>query len=90
MVRVTQQAREELKALLHSNTKDSEDGIRLAYGSMGQFGFILSKPKEGDEALQEQGKTILLVGWEFKRILDGATLDVEYDSGKREFVMIKK
>jgi hypothetical protein len=90
MLQVTDKAKEELKNLFLLRTGNAEASIRLAYGSLGQFGFILSQPKEGDEVIRDQDGQLLLVGSEFKNILSGATFDVEYNDGKREFVMIKK
>jgi Fe-S cluster assembly iron-binding protein IscA len=90
MVMITNKAREELKNLLLLHTEDMETGIRLVCGSLGQFGLKLSKPEDGDDVVQDQGLRILMVGSNFKDVLNAVTLDVEYSNGKREFVMAKK
>ena len=90
MIQVTDKAKKELKSLLlrHMETKDA--CIRLAVGAIGRFGLILSKPKSGDEVVQDHGERILLFGNEFRDILNGATIDVEYNDSGREFVMTRR
>jgi hypothetical protein len=90
MVKVTEKAKEELKNLLLSHAQDTQACIKLACGLLGQFGLMLGKPEDGDEVVQHQGRGILIIGSEFKSVLDGAILNVEYTNGKREFVMTKK
>jgi hypothetical protein len=90
MVKVTDKAKEELKNMLLLHAKDTQACIMLACGSLGQFGLMLGKPKDGDEVIQHKGRGILIIGSEFKSVLDGAILNVEYSNGKREFVMSRK
>jgi Fe-S cluster assembly iron-binding protein IscA len=90
MVKVTDKAKEELKKLLLSRTDDHESGIRLLYGSVGQFGLGLSREKDGDEVVYSDGLKVLMIGNKFTRLLDGVTFDVENNVNKREFVMTKK
>jgi Fe-S cluster assembly iron-binding protein IscA len=90
MVMVTDKAKEELKILLLLHNKDTENSIRLVCGSLGQFGLKLSRPEDGDDIVQDEGQMILIVGSRFKHILKEAKLDIEYNNGKREFVMVKR
>ena len=90
MLNVTDTAKKELISLLLRHMVSKEACIRIAVGTLGRFGLILSKPKTGDEIVQDQGERVLLVGNEFKDILNGAKFDVEYNGNGREFVMKKR
>ena len=90
MVKVTEKGKDELKKLILLHALHTQDCIKLAYRSLGQLGFIFGKPKDGDEIVLHEGRMILIIGREFRSILDGAILNVEYTDGKREFVMTKK
>ncbi len=90
MVKVTDKAREELKKLLLSSARDAETSIRLSYGTLGQFGLVLSREKDGDEVVHSHGLKVLLIGNEFLRLLDGMTLDVANSQSEREFIITRK
>ncbi len=90
MLKVTDKAKDELKELLLLCTKDGEDGIRLVYGSLGQFGLLLGQEKDGDKVIQHDGSKVLLIGSDLTGLLNGVTMDVENNGRKREFVMTKK
>jgi Fe-S cluster assembly iron-binding protein IscA len=89
MLKVTDKAREELKKLLFSSTRDAETCLRLAYGALGQFGLVLGREKDGDEVVNSHGLKVLLVGHEFVSLLDGVTLDVANGRSQRQFFMTK-
>jgi Fe-S cluster assembly iron-binding protein IscA len=90
MVEVTDKAREELRKLLLSSARDAETSIRLSYGTLGQFGLVLSREKDGDEVVQSHGLKVLLIGNEFMRLLDGMTFDVTSGPSKREFILTRQ
>lgn len=84
MLTVTDNARQHLKELLHSRSRDSKLGVRLALGTPGQFGVLLDQREPGDYVVEHEGAKVLLIGPELVPLVAGTTLDTESTpQGKR-------
>jgi Fe-S cluster assembly iron-binding protein IscA len=89
MIRVTNNAKKELKKLLRSSTTDTTIGLRLALKQLGQFGLVLGKKIKSDQVVKYSRTKVLIVSQQLAPLLDGITLDIDYTNSKREFVIFK-
>lgn len=77
MVRVTEQAAKELRAKLLAETSDPEVGLRLLPAPNGRFMLILDTEQSGDQVVEYKESKVLLLGIEYFRALEGATIDCQ-------------
>lgn len=93
MLNVTTQARNELHGMLvralaqHPQAEDPTLGFRLVPGAGGEasrLGLTLDSPREGDEILEHEGHSVLIVDASTAEVLNELTLDVvETPEGNR-------
>ena len=75
MVTVTESARQLLKRIV-DDIDDPDFSLRLAHGgAAGQFDVIADKERDGDQVVEHDGDTVLLIGSELSNDLEGATID---------------
>jgi Fe-S cluster assembly iron-binding protein IscA len=77
MVTVTKGARKLLKQLVDDNIDDPDYFLRLTYDSKVQFMFMTDKERDGDQIVEQEGYTVLLIGSELSDYLQEATIDCE-------------
>jgi Fe-S cluster assembly iron-binding protein IscA len=76
MINVTDQAKALLVDLRQSaDIPASEVGFRLSPASSGQFELFLDMRREGDQVVEHEGATLLIVAGELSPTLAGATMD---------------
>lgn len=75
MITVTERAKEVLKAVLVANEADPDEGLRLLPRSDGRIVLTVDTKLSGDQVVEFEGRKILLVGIEYFRIFEVATLD---------------
>ena len=83
MIAVTERAKEELKTMLIACEAGHEEGLRLLPRPDGLFMLTLDSKLPGDQVVEYQGFKVLLVGFEYSKLLDGKTLecqDTEYET----------
>ena len=93
MINVTTTARDVLQeALQRAGVADEDVAIRLAptpsaanaEGDQVQLGLVLDRPQDGDQVVEHNGRTVLVVDQMIADQLDGATLDaVDTPDGRR-------
>jgi Fe-S cluster assembly iron-binding protein IscA len=74
MVTVTERAAQELKEILEAQAVEPEQVLRLVREAQG-FSLRLDKESAGDEVVESEGATILLVDEQLSPIVDGAVVD---------------
>lgn len=75
MLTVTLQAMEELKSMAQAEVKEPEETLRLIYAGSGRLAIVIDTAKEGDQVVEHEGATVLLVGAELADAVDGLLLD---------------
>ncbi len=90
MVTVTESARGELNKILSAaDVSDPEASLRLALTAPGQFGLLTDKKREGDQVVEHEDSTVLLVGTELSEHLEGVTIDCQDSPEGPHLVMTK-
>ena len=74
MITVTERAKEALKTILFTAGADPDKGLRLLPTEDG-VALALDSKLTGDEVVEYEGYKVLLIGIEYFRIFDGATVD---------------
>lgn len=74
MVTVTERAAQELKEILEAQAVEPEQVLRLVREAQG-FSLHLDKESAGDEVVESEGATILLIDEQLSPIVDGAVVD---------------
>ena len=74
MLKVTDEAREDLTVILDQSDASKEQSLRLVEGD-GQYRFAVDQKREDDQAFKHQDRSVLLVAQEVAAALDGATLE---------------
>ena len=91
MLRVTSDAKKELKKILSEKVDDPLAGIRLVRGSQpDNFGLNLDIETAGDQVVEHDGFKVLLVDYELSENLDGHILDIEDETQGKNFVVIER
>jgi len=75
MFTVTDRAAQVLREILTSHATAPDEALRLAPMAGGGFGLVVDVEREGDEVIQSEGATLLLLDEEVSSALDGVTLD---------------
>jgi len=89
MVTVTERAASELTAQLLALTSDPEIGLRLLPAIGGGFLLILDTEQSGDQVVEHQGSKVLLIGIEYRRALEGYTIDC-YDTPEGAVLFVRE
>jgi len=74
MLTVTERAAQELKGILEAHAVEPEQVLRLVRETQG-FSLRLDKEGAGDEVVESEGATILLIDEQLGPIVDGAVVD---------------
>ena len=74
MLTVTERAAQELKGILQAHAAEPEQVLRLVREAQG-FSLRLDKEGAGDEVVESEGATILLIDEQLSPIVDGAVVD---------------
>lgn len=80
MILVTESAKEELKRMSAELLDQEGSTLRLVANQEGQLGLVADNERDGDQLVEHQGGTILVVGRELSLALEGLGLDCQ-DSG---------
>lgn len=80
MINVTESAKEELKRMSLQVTDQPESTLRLVANGEGQLGLVADSEREGDQLIEHQGATVLLVDKELSAALEGVGIDCQ-DAG---------
>ena len=75
MVTVTERAAKELRAKLVAAASDPEVGLRLMPTPSGTFRLFLDTELSGDHVVEYHGYKVLIIGIEYLRAFEGATVD---------------
>jgi hypothetical protein len=75
MIRLTDRAKERLKALVVTGLGGRRRTVRLAPAAAGQFGLVSDVPRPGDRRVEHDGTVVLLLSAPLAARLDGWTLD---------------
>lgn len=74
MLTVTERAAQELKGILQAHAVEPEQVLRLVREAQ-SFSLRLDKESAGDEVVESEGTTILLIDEQLSPIVDGAVVD---------------
>ena len=78
MLKVTDRAKQRLKELLASvGGQGREFSLRLVIDPPGRLGLVPGREGYGDQVVEHEGTTVLLIADEVLPALDGMTLDLE-------------
>jgi len=76
MLSVTENARKALQEILKNAEAQPEQSLRLVEDE-GSYGLTLDTEQDGDQVVEHEGATVLLVGAEIKEGLAGIVLDLQ-------------
>ena len=84
MFTVSENAKEELKRISGEVLEKPESKLRLVANPEGQLGLAADEEREGDQIVEHEGNSILLIGQELSTALDGLGIDYQdADEGPR-------
>jgi len=89
MISVTESAKEELKRVSADIVDQPESLLRLVAGEGGQLGLVADSEKEGDQIIEHQGSTVLVVGKELSAALEGIGIDCQDSDDGPRLVLVK-
>ncbi|MFC1907597.1 hypothetical protein ACFLW8_05875 [Chloroflexota bacterium] len=81
MLTVTDNGKEELKRMSSQVVEQPGSTLRLVVNEQGQLGLMADTEKEGDQSIEHQGETILLVDKLLSEALEGVCIDCQ-DEGE--------
>jgi len=90
MIGVTEQAKEELKELLVSNVDDPRACLRIQADDAGQLGVTIDIEMPGDQTVEYEGSTLLVVEQELAERLSHVDIDVEDIEEGRQLILVEK
>lgn len=90
MLTVTEQAKEELRAVLSDSGEGPAVSLRLVARAPGQFGLVPDEEKEGDQVVEHEGLKVLLIDAELSALLGGVTIDCREGSEGPQLVFTKR
>jgi len=88
MITVTERAKKALKTMLISRDVEPDQGLRLLPTGDGVV-LALDSKLTGDEVVEYEGYKVLLIGIEYFRIFDGATVDY-CDTGDGAILSVRR
>jgi Fe-S cluster assembly iron-binding protein IscA len=89
MLTVTENARTVLKEILENAEAQPEQSLRLIEEE-GNYGLALDTKQEGDQVVEHEGTTVLLVGAEIKTELEDIVLDLQDTPGGPRLAFVPK
>ena len=87
MIGVTEQAKQELKKILSTNTEEPEACLRITYDDQGHFDIAIDMEREGDQAIEHEGSKLIVVEKEVADSLPGITIDIESTPEGNSFII---
>ena len=91
MVTITENAKEELKRVLETKSLEAGKCLRLAvppvWTGEGDFGIVIDAEGEGDQAVDHQGLTVLLMDSALAEQLPSAVLDFKESPQGPQFTL---
>lgn len=84
MIRLTERAAEALKEMLTANGTPEDQGVKLFPDPSGGIAMTIAPVTEGDEVVDEGGRTLLIVDGEIVGRVDGALLDLSVSDNGNE------
>lgn len=85
MVYITDRARAQLKAA--TDRIESERRLRLGPTANGTLGVYLDRAQEGDQVVEHDGVTVLLIGSHVAQTLAGSMIDFEERESGSHFTL---
>jgi Fe-S cluster assembly iron-binding protein IscA len=77
MLTVTERASRELKQVLDTVERETNQCLRLITDPQGNFRLTLDIPRKGDQVVKHGEEAVLLIEPRIAQYLEGAVLDVE-------------
>jgi len=88
MVTITDTASDALRDVLETSNVPGGQGVRLVMQGPGQLGLVIDGPREGDQVVENEGRTVFLIDDTLSAALDGATVDCKLlDDGSRQITI---
>lgn len=87
MVYITDRARAQLKAATDRIADESERRLRLGPTANGTLGVYLDRAQEGDQVVEHDGVTVLLIGSHVAQTLAGSMIDFEERESGSHFTL---
>jgi Fe-S cluster assembly iron-binding protein IscA len=89
MLKVTEEAKQELKKILAEKVDNPLAGIRLmSSGKPDNYDLAIDVEMPGDQVVEHKGTKVLLVSQDLSDHLDGHTLDIEDNARGKSFVVL--
>jgi Fe-S cluster assembly iron-binding protein IscA len=89
MLTVTDSAKEHLNNTLKAHRDDPNVCLRLVAKPAGQLGFVLDTETKGDQVVEHEGISVLLIGQELTSLVEGLTLDARDTANGPELFISK-
>jgi Fe-S cluster assembly iron-binding protein IscA len=90
LIRVTERAKAELKAILVSNVDNTQACLRLRYNQQEQLGLGIDIELPGDRLVEYEGSKLLVVEQELADSLKNVYIDVEDTDEGKQLVIVEK
>ena len=90
MIGVTEQAKAELKEILVSKVDDPRACLRIKSDDEGQLGVEIDIEMPGDQTVEYQNSTLLVVEQELADRLSHVEIDVEDTEQGKQLVLVEK
>jgi len=90
MIGVTEQAKAELKEILASKVDDPRACLRIQADDAGQVGLTIDIEMPGDQTVEYEGSTLLVVEEELADSLSHMDIDVEDTEDGRQLILVEK
>jgi hypothetical protein len=88
-LKVTEQASTLLKEMLDAVEHLPEQVIRMVPGSAGDFKLVLDTPQKGDQEVQHQGNTVLVIEANFSESLSGTALETREEPNGSSLIVTR-
>jgi Fe-S cluster assembly iron-binding protein IscA len=89
MLKVTEEAKQELKKILAEKVDNPLAGVRLmSSGKPDNYDLAIDVEMPGDQVVEHKGAKVLLVAQDLSDHLDGHTLDIEDNARGKSFVVL--
>ncbi len=86
MLEVTDQAKAHLAELLEQSGADEEAAVRLTKGDSG-LDLVLDTPQPGDQTVEHDGSTVLVLEQQLAELLGSRTLDISTEQEQAQLTI---
>ena len=90
MIGVTEQAKEELKGILNSKVDDPRACLRIQADDAGQLGVTIDIEMPGDQTVEYEGSTLLVVEQALAESLSHLDIDIEDTDEGKQLILVDK